>query len=113
MVVALGLVHGISFSASYQLVSRFAGKNTISLGLGCVGSGFIVLLMELALRLKSNPNHHQSMELYLACSGTYLLLNRFLCTKQLCDPKSQLSPQNLKDAPQGSSLINHALNLII
>ena len=29
---ALGLVHGISFSASYQLVSRFANKNTIALG---------------------------------------------------------------------------------
>lgn len=34
---ALGVAHSISFSASYQLVARFANKNTIALGLGCVG----------------------------------------------------------------------------
>lgn len=36
-IAALGVAHGISFSASYQLVARFANKNTIALGLGCVG----------------------------------------------------------------------------
>jgi len=68
-VVALGLVHGISFSASYQLVSRFAGKNTISLGLGCVGSGGIVLAVELALRITARPTQGQTLALYLVCSG--------------------------------------------
>ena len=67
--MALGLVHGVSFSASYQLVSRFAGKNTISLGLGCVGSGGIVLLLELLLRLGSNPSYQQNVVLYLVCAG--------------------------------------------
>ena len=33
--VALGLFSGIAFSASYQLVARFANKNVIALGLGC------------------------------------------------------------------------------
>jgi len=67
--VALGLVHGISFSASYQLVSRFAGKNTISLGLGCVGSGGIVLAVELALRITASPTQAQTLALYLIRSG--------------------------------------------
>ena len=67
--MALGLVHGISFSASYQLVSRFAGKNTISLGLGCVGSGGIVLAVELALRITARPTQAQTLALYLVCSG--------------------------------------------
>ncbi len=30
-VTALGLVAGLAFSASYQMVARFANKNTISL----------------------------------------------------------------------------------
>jgi hypothetical protein len=39
----------VAFSASYQMVARFANKNVISLGLGCVGSGLVVLALELAL----------------------------------------------------------------
>ncbi len=54
---------------SYQLVSRFAGKNTISLGLGCVGSGGIVLAVEVALRITARPTHGQTLSLYLVCSG--------------------------------------------
>lgn len=69
--MVLGLVHGVSFSASYQLVSRFAGKNTISLGLGCVGSGGIVLLLELSMGLNASPSHPQNMLLYLSSAGTW------------------------------------------
>lgn len=65
------MVHGISFSASYQLVSRFAGKNTISLGLGCVGSGGIVLLLELGLGINAHPSRPQNMVLYLICAGAW------------------------------------------
>ena len=97
MVVVLGLVHGISFSASYQLVSRFAGKNTISLGLGCVGSGFIVLLLELALRLRSSPSRHQNMGLYLASSGTCPL------PRSLVYLSSKLSEVSIQDSAQNSA----------
>ncbi|KAK9865209.1 hypothetical protein WJX84_011196 [Apatococcus fuscideae] len=60
----MGLVCGISYSASYQMVSRFAKKNTISLGLGCVGSGIIVLFLELGLQLGIHPSKLQTILLY-------------------------------------------------
>ena len=69
LVVILGLVAGIAFSASYQLVARFANKNTISLGLGCVGSGIVTLIMETALRMGSTPSHKQELILFEATAG--------------------------------------------
>jgi len=48
-ITALGCASAVAFSASYQMVARFANKNVISLGLGCVGSGLVVLALELAL----------------------------------------------------------------
>lgn len=47
--VALGLFTGIAFSASYQLVSRFANKNVIALGLGFVCSGLVTLILQVCL----------------------------------------------------------------
>ena len=44
----LGLMHGIAFSASYQMVARFGDKNTSSLGLGWVSSGLLALGLEVA-----------------------------------------------------------------
>ena len=64
-----GLVCGIAYSASYQMVSRFAKKNTISLGLGCVGSGIIVLFLELGLQLGIHPTKLQSILLYEFTAG--------------------------------------------
>jgi len=69
LVVVLGLVAGIAFSASYQLVARFANKNTISLGLGCVGSGIVTLIVETALRMGSTPSHKQELILFEATAG--------------------------------------------
>lgn len=65
VVVALGLFSSIAFSASYQLVARFANKNTIALGLGCSASGPLVLMLQLILGISgSGPTHHQELALY-------------------------------------------------
>jgi len=77
LVVVLGLVAGIAFSASYQLVARFANKNTISLGLGCVGSGIVTLIVETALRMGATPSHKQELILFEATAGMFLLLHCF------------------------------------
>ena len=65
----LGLVHGVAFSASYQMVSRFANKNTISLGLGCVGSGLLVLFIEVAMQLGPKPSRTASIILFEIVAG--------------------------------------------
>lgn len=48
-ITALGVLSAVAFSASYQMVARFANKNVVALGLGCAGCGLIVLGLELAL----------------------------------------------------------------
>ena len=53
--VALGLFSGIAFSASYQLVSRFANKNVIALGLGCSASGPLVLALQILCGVGETP----------------------------------------------------------
>ena len=68
-IVVLGLVHGVAFSASYQMVSRFANKNTISLGLGCVGSGLLVLFIEVAMQLGPKPSRTASIILFETVAG--------------------------------------------
>ena len=50
-------------------MSRFAGKNTIALGLGCVGSGGVVLAAELGMHLGSRPSHRQNTALYFISAG--------------------------------------------
>lgn len=69
MVILLGMVSGIAFSAAYQLVAKFANKNTISLGLGCVGSGIVVLILETALQMKASPSHIQQIVLFELTAG--------------------------------------------
>lgn len=59
--VAFGLFGGIAFSASYQLVARFANKNVIALGLGCSASGPLVLLLQLALEMGPSPTRRQQV----------------------------------------------------
>lgn len=70
---ALGVAHGISFSASYQLASKYANKNTIALGLGCVGSGALVLVLELALRIGAHPSVEDEFALYFSCAGAVVV----------------------------------------
>ncbi|BDA46393.1 hypothetical protein COCOBI_08-4860 [Coccomyxa sp. Obi] len=72
LIVALGLVSAIAFSSSYQLVARFANKSVIALGLGCVGSGIVVLLMELAMGMKTRPTTAQLVWLFELTAGWVL-----------------------------------------
>ena len=72
--MALGLVSAIAFSASYQLVARFANKNVVSLGLGCVGSGLVVLALEMAVHMRSHPTHRQLVILFELTAGQPMLL---------------------------------------
>lgn len=62
--VALGLFGGVAFSASYQLVARFANKNVIALGLGCSASGPLVLALQVALGMGPTPTRAQLTCLY-------------------------------------------------
>ncbi|KAK9842795.1 hypothetical protein WJX74_002523 [Apatococcus lobatus] len=96
----MGLVCGIAYSASYQMVSRFAKKNTISLGLGCVGSGIIVLFLEVGLQVGIHPTKLQSILLYELTSGFVwlgfaaaisLLLRHWRAIEASVEPKSDLS----------------------
>ncbi len=50
-------------------MSKYANKNTIALGLGCVGSGALVLALELALRMGTSPSVEDEYILYFACAG--------------------------------------------
>ena len=64
-----GSCAGSPSQPSYQLVALAAKKNTISLGLGCVASGLVVLGLETGLGLASMPSHMQRVALFGACTG--------------------------------------------
>ncbi|KAK9906401.1 hypothetical protein WJX75_001248 [Coccomyxa subellipsoidea] len=72
LIVILGLVSAIAFSSSYQLVARFANKSVIALGLGCVGSGIVVLLLELAVGMKTRPTTSELIWLFELTAGLVL-----------------------------------------
>ena len=72
-------MHGIAFSASYQMVARFANKNTISLGLGCVGSGLLALFLEVALQIGPAPSETSFIILFEVAAGTAPLCKKPLC----------------------------------
>lgn len=67
--VALGLFNGVAFSASYQLVSRFANKNVISLGLGFVGGGIVTLALQLVLGVGRHRSWAREVAMYEAVAG--------------------------------------------
>ena len=73
-VIVLGLMHGIAFSAAYQMVARFANKNTISLGLGCVGSGLLALALELILSVGPKPTRVSFIILFEVAAGAAVRL---------------------------------------
>lgn len=78
-VIVLGLMHGIAFSASYQMVARFANKNTISLGLGCVGSGLLALALEVVLEVGPKPTRTSFIILFeIAAGGLLPCLNSYV-----------------------------------
>ena len=64
-------MHGIAFSAAYQMVARFANKNTISLGLGCVGSGLLALGLELVLSVGPKPTRTSFIILFEVAAGAH------------------------------------------
>jgi hypothetical protein len=66
--MALGVFHGIAFSASYQLVARFANKNVIALGLGNSASGPLVLVLQLLVGMAADPTHRQTVRACV-CAG--------------------------------------------
>ncbi len=67
-------MHGIAFSAAYQMVARFANKNTISLGLGCVGSGLLALALELILSVGPKPTRVSFIILFEVAAGATVRL---------------------------------------
>lgn len=89
LIVALGLVSAIAFSSSYQLVARFANKSVIALGLGCVGSGIVVLFLELAMRMKTRPTTAQLIWLFELTAGALTML---MCNCSMCDLSSTQLP---------------------
>ena len=60
----------MAFSASYQLVARFANKNVIALGLGCSASGPVVLVLQVALGMGPQPTHTEEVWLYQIITAT-------------------------------------------
>lgn len=62
--VGMGLFSGLAFSASYQLVSRFANKNVIALGLGCSASAPLVLLLEIGFGIGTHATRSEQVLLY-------------------------------------------------
>lgn len=55
------------------MVARFANKNVIALGVGFSASGPLVLLMQIAVGLKSTPTHRQHVILYLSIAALVVL----------------------------------------
>lgn len=72
--MVLGLLQAVAFSASYQMVARFANKNVVSLGLGCVGSGLVTFLLEVVLLMGATPSRLQLRLLFLLTAGLWPLL---------------------------------------
>ncbi|KAK9849775.1 hypothetical protein WJX84_003292 [Apatococcus fuscideae] len=60
----LGVFSGIAFGSSYQLVAYFEPVNTVALTTGYVGSGPIVLLLELFLQIGPQPSSGQIVVLF-------------------------------------------------
>jgi hypothetical protein len=75
LVLGLGAFSGIAFAASYQLVSGFANKNVIALGLGCIASGPVVLVIQVALGLhgKQPVTHGRYVLFYSIVTGIVAL----------------------------------------
>ncbi|KAG2485421.1 hypothetical protein HYH03_015803 [Edaphochlamys debaryana] len=69
VVAVLGGLSAVAFSTSYQLVQYFRAADTIGLGVGCVGSGPLVLLVQLALRVGPAPARWQWIAMFEVAAG--------------------------------------------
>ena len=86
-ITALGLLSAVAFSASYQMVARFANKNVIALGLGCAGCGLMVLGLELVLGALPMREHVRTIWLLELTAGARRAACSMLCcqaTLQWC-----------------------------
>eukprot|EP00878_Enallax_costatus_P041856 GHUV01048761.1.p1 GENE.GHUV01048761.1~~GHUV01048761.1.p1 ORF type:complete len:240 (+),score=41.68 GHUV01048761.1:464-1183(+) len=73
VVVALGSISAVAFSTSYQLVAWFRSADTIALGIGCVASGPLALVIQLALHIGTTPKRWQWIGLFEAAAGLVLV----------------------------------------
>lgn len=63
-VAVLGTLSAIAFSTSYQLVQWFRHADIIALGLGAVGTGPLVLAIQLGLGVGSDPTRWQWIAMF-------------------------------------------------
>eukprot|EP00201_Polytomella_parva_P020566 CAMPEP_0175045602 /NCGR_PEP_ID=MMETSP0052_2-20121109/4523_1 /TAXON_ID=51329 ORGANISM="Polytomella parva, Strain SAG 63-3" /NCGR_SAMPLE_ID=MMETSP0052_2 /ASSEMBLY_ACC=CAM_ASM_000194 /LENGTH=348 /DNA_ID=CAMNT_0016309169 /DNA_START=80 /DNA_END=1123 /DNA_ORIENTATION=- len=63
-IAILGTLSAVAFSTTYQLVQWFRSADTIGLGIGCVGSGPLVLFLQICLEMGSNPERWQLITIY-------------------------------------------------
>lgn len=73
VVVILGTLSAVAFSTAYQLVSNFRAADCISLGIGGAGSGPIVLLIQLLLRVGPRPARWQWIAMFEVAATMALL----------------------------------------
>eukprot|EP00775_Hariotina_reticulata_P003412 gene3412-3685_t len=73
LVVGLGSVSSVAFSTSYQLVAWFRSADTIALGIGCVASGPLALVVQIALQIGTTPKRWQWIALFEVAAGVVLL----------------------------------------
>ncbi|KAF8061140.1 hypothetical protein HT031_004601 [Scenedesmus sp. PABB004] len=73
VVVGLGSISAVAFSTSYQLVAWFRSADTIALGIGCVASGPLALVIQIALQIGTTPKRWQWIALFEAAAGIVLL----------------------------------------
>ncbi|MEW5307939.1 MAG: hypothetical protein WDW36_010307 [Sanguina aurantia] len=73
VVVLLGTLSAVAFSTAYQLVSNFRAADCISLGIGGAGSGPVVLLIQLLLRVGPRPARWQWVAMFEVAAGMAML----------------------------------------
>ncbi|GIM01280.1 hypothetical protein Vretimale_6080 [Volvox reticuliferus] len=81
-VAMLGGASAVAFSTSYQLVQYFRAADTIGLGVGCVGAGPLVLLVQLALGVGPSPAKWQWIAMYEISAG--LIAAGLMSSSSLC-----------------------------
>ncbi|KAF6259792.1 hypothetical protein COO60DRAFT_1700650 [Scenedesmus sp. NREL 46B-D3] len=73
LVVGLGSISAVAFSTSYQLVAWFRSADTIALGIGCVASGPLALVIQVALQIGTTPKRWQWIALFEAAAALVLV----------------------------------------
>jgi hypothetical protein len=73
VVVGLGSFSAIAMSTSYQLVAWFRSADTIALGIGCVGSAPLALMIQISLQIGTHPKPWQWIAMFEIAAGVVLL----------------------------------------